>query len=81
MKKALRARTSSGSLLEKASYRGTIDLKQSSPDEELCAAAERHYSLIRAWVMHNEAHRRMVGTDAKPIQASLMEFSELWRAL
>ena len=36
--------------------------------------ATRYYRLLRAWVQHNEAHRRQVGRGAPDIQTSLVDF-------
>jgi len=36
--------------------------------------ATRYYRLIRAWVLHNEAHRRIIGQDAKLVQVALEDF-------
>ncbi len=36
--------------------------------------ATRYYDLIRAWVLHNERHRKAIGTSAPDIQITLEEF-------
>lgn len=43
-------------------------------DQRNLEFAHRYYGLLRAWVLHNERHRQMLGADAADIQTSLEEF-------
>lgn len=36
--------------------------------------ATRYYCLLRAWVLHNEAHRKTIGPEARLIQIALEDF-------
>ena len=43
--------------------------------------AARYYRLLRAWVLHNERHRRAIGNDAADIQIPLEDFVSQYEGL
>lgn len=81
MKNALRNKVFSASLIDKGNYRQAIKDRSPDYDELNHAMLESHYPLIRAWVLHNEAHRQMTSNPSENIQIPLAEFADQWQRL
>ncbi len=81
MKNVLRNKVFSASLIDKGNYPQSIRDRPPDYGEFSDAMLEAHYLLIRAWVLHNEAHRQMTGNPSVKIQIPLGEFADQWQRL